>query len=422
MEKIRISRDISVKGEYDVIVAGGGVAGVAAAVSARRMGKRVLLIEKTISLGGLATIGLVNLFVPMCNGRGTQIIKGMAEEFLRLSIKHGYDTIPSDWADGEPGEGNTNQRYLTRFSVPIFIMELTKLIKNEGVDILFDTIVSDTVMDGKVIKGLIVENKSGASIYKARMIVDATGDADVLYRAGVPTVQGGNYDTYYTYGTTIENCKNAVEKNNVAYISKTYTGGIADLYGHNQPEGKPLWLGTTGEDVTQYIVENHMSVLDKIKDDNRKERDILIMPSMPQFRTTRHIDGDYTFTTDDEYKHFDDSVGAICDFDRSDFLYEIPYRTITKKGFPNVITAGRIASGEGYGWDILRVIPPAIISAQAAGIACSIAIDDNSEIAEIDIKKLQKILESQNVLIHFDDKLVPEDKENSGKRVETGHI
>jgi Na+-transporting methylmalonyl-CoA/oxaloacetate decarboxylase beta subunit len=70
--------------EYDIAVAGGGVAGVAAAVEAARSGKKVVLIEKATQLGGLATIGLINLFVPMCNGRGTQIIKGMAEEFLRL--------------------------------------------------------------------------------------------------------------------------------------------------------------------------------------------------------------------------------------------------------------------------------------------------------------------------------------------------
>lgn len=83
-------------GEYDVIVAGGGVAGVAAAVSAARMEKKVLLTEKTISLGGLATIGLVNLFVPMCNGHGTKIIKGMAQEFFDLAVKYGFDSIPED--------------------------------------------------------------------------------------------------------------------------------------------------------------------------------------------------------------------------------------------------------------------------------------------------------------------------------------
>ena len=79
---------------YDVIVAGGGVAGVAAALAAVREGKRVLLIEKTCILGGLATIGHINFFVPMCNGRGKQIIAGMAEELLRLSVRYGlYDPV-----------------------------------------------------------------------------------------------------------------------------------------------------------------------------------------------------------------------------------------------------------------------------------------------------------------------------------------
>ena len=90
--------------KYDIAVAGGGVAGIAAAVEAARDGKKVVLIEKSTQLGGLATIGLINLFVPMCNGRGVQIIKGMADEFLRLSIKYGYDIIPKD----KTKEGKTN--------------------------------------------------------------------------------------------------------------------------------------------------------------------------------------------------------------------------------------------------------------------------------------------------------------------------
>ena len=76
------------------------------------------------------------------------------------------------------------------------------------------------------------------------------------------------------------------------------------------------------------------------------------------------------------------------------------------KKFDNLLAAGRITSGDGYGWDLLRVIPPAIITGQAAGVAASIAIDDNKTVADVDISKLQSILEKQNVIIHFDDKLV----------------
>ena len=79
---IEVKESVPHAGSYDVIVAG-GVAGAAAAVAAARGGARVLLTEKTVNLGGLATTGLINLFVPLCNGRGKQIITGMAEEFLR---------------------------------------------------------------------------------------------------------------------------------------------------------------------------------------------------------------------------------------------------------------------------------------------------------------------------------------------------
>ena len=89
MELIEYTRKIPVKKKYDVIVAGGGVAGVAAAVSAARCGCSTLLLEKSNILGGLGTLGLINLFVPMCNGRGKQIIFGLAERWLRKSAEIG---------------------------------------------------------------------------------------------------------------------------------------------------------------------------------------------------------------------------------------------------------------------------------------------------------------------------------------------
>lgn len=104
---------------HDVIVVGGGVAGVASALAARRLGASVLLLEKRCELGGLATAGLVNLFVPLCNGRGIPIMRGMAEEFLRSSVKFGFDSLNEAWKDGVPEE-TTNLRYATFFSAKIF--------------------------------------------------------------------------------------------------------------------------------------------------------------------------------------------------------------------------------------------------------------------------------------------------------------
>lgn len=421
MKTITLNRDIPVRGHYDIIVAGGGVAGVAAAVSAARLDKNVLLIEKSVALGGLATIGLVNLFVPMCNGRGTQIIKGMAEELLQLSIKYGFDTIPECWKNGTPS--TDGPRYLTRFSAPIFTLALSEYIKNENVDIIYDSLVSDTVMDGKHCLGVVVENKSGSSFYSAEIFIDATGDADLMRLSGMPTVVGENYHTMYGFGADLESCRHAADCGDIEKMYKFFNGGNSDLYGKNHPEGMPLWKGADANSVTNYIMQNHIDMLNNIKNDNRCERDIFCIPTMPQLRTTCHLDGDFTFSADDAYKHFDDSIAAICDFDRRDFLYEVPYRVLVKTGFDNIITAGRTASAEGYGWDVLRVIPPAIITGQAAGCAAVQAIEDNEPIYGIDIKKLQNTLEGQNVMIHFDDSLIPDASvRNVGARFDTGEM
>ncbi|MBO5505044.1 MAG: FAD-dependent oxidoreductase, partial [Clostridia bacterium] len=226
MEKIRIEKEIEVTGEYDLLVAGGGVAGVAAAVTASRMGKKVLLIEKTITLGGLGTIGLVNFFEPICNGRGTVVMKGLAKEMFELRIKKSYDTLPSEWKDLKgPGESATT-RLETGYSVNIFIIQLTKWLKDENVDILFDTVVTQPVMEGGKCVGLVVENKTGTQFYKGKMVIDATGDADVMERAGMPTELGKNYHTFYASVTDLESCQNAIDKQDIheIYAKKLWPG------------------------------------------------------------------------------------------------------------------------------------------------------------------------------------------------------
>lgn len=421
MELITLNRSVPVNGHYDIIVAGGGVAGVAAAVSAARLGKSVMLIEKSVSLGGLATIGLVNLFVPMCNGRGTQIIKGMAEELFRLSIKYGFDTVPECWKNGEPISGGP--RYLTRFSAPVFVLALSEYVKNEGVKVMYDSLVSHTVMRDKHCYGVVVENKSGSSFYSADIFIDTTGDGDVMRLSGVPTTIGQNYHTMYAYGADLESCRSAADSGNIAKMYKAVSGGTADLYGNNHPKEMPLWKGADAESVTNYILSNHIDMLNNIKGDDRVKRDVFCLPTMPQLRTTCHLNGDAVFSADNAYKHFDDSIAAICDFDRRDYLYEVPYGVLVKTGYDNIITAGRTASAEGYGWDVLRVIPPAIITGQAAGCAAVQAISDGDPIYDIDIKKLQNTLESQDVMIHFDDSLIPDESvTDAGSHYDSGEM
>lgn len=222
---------------YDVLVAGGGVAGVAAAVEAARGGKRVALVEKSTQLGGLATIGLINLFVPLCNGRGTQIIRGMAEEFLQPLDPIRLRYHPGRMANGEPGQGKTTRRLTCRYSAPIFSLVLCELLTGLGVDIWFDSIVTDVQTTGGHIDHVVVFNKSGYSCCMAKMFVDTTGDADLLWHAGVPTVTRGNYHTYIAFAATLESCQKAVETGDIGKLRAQRAGGHANLYGGQASRG-----------------------------------------------------------------------------------------------------------------------------------------------------------------------------------------
>ena len=408
MEIMRFTQEIPVLGGHDVVVAGAGVAGVAAAVTARRAGRSVLLLEKSLTLGGLATSGLINLFVPMCNGRGVQIIKGLCDELMRLSMRDGYDTLPKEWANGDPGEKANGTRLVTRYSSNIFAMTLMELAHKEGVDLMMDCLATDPVMEGSRITGVVVQTKAGRSFCPAKVVIDATGDADLMARAGVPTVTGRNFFTYIGYKIDLDTCQRAVRTGNIRDAMVAESGGGIDLYGHNQPSDVPLYTGLSSAEVTDYLLRNQSILLSKLHKTGRNTRDMAQLPGVPQFRTTRRVDGEYTLRVEDAYRHFDDSVGAICDFDRADYLYEVPLRALYSKACPNLLTAGRSAAGEGYAWDVLRVIPPAIQTGQAAGEAAALAVEMNTDPGKVSIVQLQARLARGGVMIHFDDKLIPD--------------
>ena len=109
------SKKLPIYGEYDVVVAGGGVAGISAAIAASRTGAKTILIEKQFALGGLATMGLVTYYLPLCDGCGRQVSFGIAEELLKLSIKYGYETrYPKPWLEGGMEREKKQIRYEVR--------------------------------------------------------------------------------------------------------------------------------------------------------------------------------------------------------------------------------------------------------------------------------------------------------------------
>ena len=153
MQEIIETLHVPVRYSCDVCVCGGGIAGIAAALAARRGGAEVLLLEREYLLGGLATAGMITIFLPICDGKGHQVSFGLAEELLRLSIKHGAEYhYPAHWM--EPFDVKTraeNERFEVHYNPYLFAIEAERLLIAEGVKILYGvTVAAAHVEDGKI--------------------------------------------------------------------------------------------------------------------------------------------------------------------------------------------------------------------------------------------------------------------------------
>ena len=403
MEVITENRETQICGEYDVIVVGGGIAGVAAALAAARSGSKVLIIEKTTMLGGLATAGLVVIYLPICDGMGHKIHSGIAEELLYASVKYGNNSIPEKWRNG-PWEADTKDRYQTPFNAPAFMIALDELIREEKIDILLDTVFCDVIMEDGYCKAVIVENKSGRQAYRGKAVVDASGDADVMYQAGAPCHEQDNFCTLWAY------CES--DNNELIFPFAGFPPefvkiiAIGSYSGACLPPDTPKYRGTDVREVTEFIMKGREGALVRLKED--PSLTYITFPTQAQYRTTRRIKGEHTLLTQDAGKHFADSIGTTGIWNIPGPVYEIPYGTLRVEGIKNIFAAGRIiSSANGSGWEITRVIPVCALTGQAAGSAAAIYAGSG----DVKIGDLQKRLENDGIVLRINDKLVKQSED-----------
>jgi len=379
-----------VAGNYDVVIAGAGIAGIAAALASKRNGARTLLLEKGTYAGGLATMGLVAIYLPLCDGGGRQVTFGIAEELLKLSCKYGYSDVPVNWKDG-----NGTDRYQTDFSPAAFAIAIDELLEQEKIDVLYDTLLCGCRMEENRIIGVIVENKNGRSVYGCGAAVDTTGDADLLRRAGVPTETGDNGLSYWTYTVNRDNILQMLQGTELNPRLWLNFGGATES-GTDSPIIRRRYDGAKAEDVNAFLKDGRRCLKKTFLENGKsKENLILTLPAMAQFRTTRHIAGDYCLTDRDENMHFEDSVGCVADFRDPGPVWEVPFRALCRKDCPNLFTAGRSISASGKAWMKTRVIPGAAMTGQAAGTAAALTALKKTGL------RLSDVLTAQGVLLHF---------------------
>ena len=384
----------TVKGRYDVIVVGGGISGVCASVAAARQGMSVLLMEKSVNLGGLATSGLISWYEPLCNGMGKKVMSGLAEELIKLSVSCGFDNLPASWG-GKSQNPPRNDRYSTFYSPTFFTLALDKFVTDNGVKLLFDILATYPLMENGRCKGIIGETVAGSELYESSIIIDCTGNATIMKRAGVPCRDGKNFLTYIVHEMDTVSAEQYAKDKDLAKFRRWKNCG-ADYMGNGHPRELRLFCGDSAEDITEFMLEGKLRMLEKYDNTDKNSREIFTVPSMPQFRTVRNICGESDFDGDENRTELADSIGTVGDFRCVQKTYNIPYSALYNKDFDNLLAAGRIISVKDFNaWEIARVIPVCALTGEAAGIAAALAIRNSCAVSDIDVKKLQdKLSES----------------------------
>lgn len=393
MKIISESMETKVRYSCDVLVAGGGVAGIAAALAAAREGANVILLERSYVLGGLATSGLVTIYLPLCDGVGHQISFGIAEELLRLSIEHGDEgRYPKAWLDGGSLEERAEKRYEVQFNPHLFAISAERELAKLGVKILYGVTAVATSKNGGKIEAVVIEGKSGReAIEVKRSVVDATGDADICHLSGAECRD-------YTYGNTLA----AWYYYDAGEGNKLKMHGFADVVG-NEPTrelSRRRYTGLDTEEISEMMIDSHASIEKDIcvRRENGEEKVFpTCIASIPQLRMTRGIVGICDASLDDDHKHIEDSIGLYSNWRKRGPAYELSFGTLYGKDVKNLLTAGRCISSETLMWDITRVIPVCAVSGEAAGVAAAMTDDVHS----LEVSALQNKLREKGVKIHL---------------------
>jgi hypothetical protein len=392
----------------DVLVAGGGIAGMAAAIAAARNGAKVILLEREYGLGGMATLGLVTIYLPLCDGEGEQLVFGLGEELLRLSIVHGAEAAyPKAWLENGTPEERIKNRYITQFNPHLFALEAEKLMAGLGITILYGSAAVGVAKDGGRIAAVIIENKSGRSAIGVKSVIDCTGDADVCHLAGAPTVLYGrgnglaNWYYYFSEGRVslkmfgladiAPSRKKAAAENGSGVVPKD-TAMVESL-------DKGLrFSGVDGFELSRVVLAGHRKMYEDILKCREGAPDYVPTQAsmIPLVRMSRRLAGAYTMDESENRKHMADSIGMTGDWRKRGPAFELPFGTLYCREVPNLLAAGRDISVTDAMWDITRVIPPCAVTGEAAGTAA--AMTDDFQF--MDVAALQKRLSEQGVRLH----------------------
>ena len=441
------ARALPVYGEFDVVVIGGGPAGLAASVSAARHGARTLLVERYGFLGGMGTAGGVTNFAGLYgrhNGEMRQVVHGVVDELLqRIDALGGLN---------QPQDGMQGRIRVRSYDVSAYKCAADQWLLTAGVQLLFHAWAAAVVMDGRHISALLVETKSGRQAIRAKCFIDCSGDADVAWFAGVPFELGDGQgsalfpSTMFRVGH-VDAARALAAVGDFTAINDLMAQSLAREPGRYRfpregailrPQKNPSeWRANvtqirnaagTAMDATdaRQLSEGELEGRRQITEYFRFLRNEVpgfeqsaIVDIAPQvgIRESRRIQGMYALSGEDilSSARFDDAIGINAwpmelhaegridwqfarniDAPQGRAYNDLPWRMLVPAATDNLLVAGRCASMTHQGQSAARASGGCFVMGQAAGTAASL-LQAGQSFADIDVRQLQHLLKQDGV-------------------------
>ncbi len=417
MNTLPYVKSIPISYETDVLILGGGIAGISSALTCAKMNARVMLVERASMLGGNATIGGVANFCGNTIGQG-----------------YAFDTIVSALEEFNAIHPIVKGKDGRVFNHEILASLLPELLIRNNIKFLLHAQLVDTVLSDRHIDSVIISGPSGLFAIKAKQFIDCTGDGFVALRAGFSTMKGGSYKyqlpmsyMYFVKHVTTEQKKNEIAHGWFPPITSSdqlpMTSIWPDGYNANAIKIKiPMFDSTDTESLTNAEIaarRKMMSVLDYHQ--RIENRNYALNHGSPVIgiREGARIVGDYILNVNDlrAGRSFSDVIavgtfyldGHKPDDDKRTYIldpnnlkvppYDIPLRSIIAKDGENLMMAGRCLSADQLALSSARVMTTCSMMGSAAAVTASLAVQKHCDIRSVDVSLVQDELISQGAIL-----------------------
>jgi hypothetical protein len=435
------ARQTEVYGEYDVVVLGGGPAGMAAAVAAARAGRKTLLVERYGFLGGMGTAAGVTNFCGLhanVHGDIRQVVHGVADELLQRIARLGGLNEP---------HALFGKTVAQAYDTAAYKIAADDLLLSAGVEILFHGLAAGVVMHGqRRVQALLVETRSGRQAVIGRAFVDASGDGDLAAWAGAPYVLGDGHGNMLYPSTMFRLNGIDPERAGKAWevIPRMMLQAEAEgryKFPRKTPIVRPQKSGIEWRVNLTQLANRDGNAMNGVDARELSEAEVLgrkqiasvagflrevpgfersyIVDIAPQvgIRETRRVRGQYELSESDvlDCASFDDTIGVNgwplelhlkgdVEFrwpkiPESRGFNHLPYRMTVPEGLDNVWVAGRCASMSHEAQSAARVTGACFVMGQAVGVAADLALHGNVSAGAIDVAALQTRLEDSGAYL-----------------------